>query len=163
MGIAAPLVLLAVAASVVMARPAVDEEEAVRDLWERFEKAFNGYDAGAVAGLYAPDADRVNAAGEWARGRSEIRRQYETELERRKADPTVRPFKPTIRLRFVRPDVAMIDGEWDWTRSGRSVRGQFTVVASKEEGRWSISSGRVRALLSLASARRALRRTPQGA
>jgi uncharacterized protein (TIGR02246 family) len=160
MGIAIPLVLLGVAASVVMARPAVDEEEAVRDLWERFEHAFNAYDAAAVAGLYAPDADRVNAAGEWARGRSEIRKQYEDELERRRVDPAIRPFQPSIRLRFLRPDVAMIDGEWDWMRSGRSVRGQFSVVASKEEGRWWIASGRVRALISLASARRSLRRTP---
>jgi uncharacterized protein (TIGR02246 family) len=160
MGIATPLILLAVAGSVVMARPAVDEEEAVRDLWERFEHAFNRFDAAEIAGLYAPDADRVNAAGEWARGRNEIRRQYEDELQRRRADPAVRPFKPTIRLRFLRSDVALIDGEWDWVRSGRSVRGQFSVVASKEEGRWSIASGRVRALLSLASARRSLRRTP---
>jgi len=158
MGIAIPLVLLGVAASVVMARPAVDEEEAVRDLWERFEHAFNAYDAATVAGLYAADADRVNAAGEWAFGRAEIQRQYEDELERRKADPAIRPFKPTIRLRLVRSDVALIDGEWDWMRSGRSVRGQFSVVASKEGGRWWIASGRVRALLSLASARRSLRR-----
>jgi uncharacterized protein (TIGR02246 family) len=160
MGIAAPLVLLAAVASVVMAWPAMDEEKAVRDLWESFEQAFNEYDAAKVAELYAPDADRVDAGGEWACGRSEIRRQYESELERRKADPSVRPFQPTIRLRFVRPDVAMIDGEWDWMRSGRIVRGQFTVVASKEKGSWWITSGRVRALLSLPSARLSLRRAP---
>jgi len=132
----------------------------VRDLWERFEQAFNAYDAVKVAELYAPNADRVDAGGEWARGRREIRKQYEAELKRRKSDPSIRPFRPTIRLRFIRPDVAMIDGEWDWMRSGRSVRGQFTVVASKEKGRWWITSGRVRALLSLASARRSLRRAP---
>lgn len=162
MDLAAPLVLLLVA-SVVISRAPVNEEKAVRDLWERFERAFNAYDAAKVAELYAPDADRVNAGGEWARGRVEIRRQYETELERRRADPSVRPFKPTVHLRFLRTDVAMIDGEWNWMRSGRSVRGQFTVVALKERGRWWISSGRVRALLSLASARRSLRRAPTGA
>lgn len=140
------LALLAVSAVPVVAQNPRIEERALRELWRQFEEAVNQYDATKVASLYAADADRISGAFELARGRVEIAMQYEADFAQRRADATTLPLKADLRIRLLRSDVALLDGEWDGMRSGKQVRGHFTVIATKDEGRWQIAAGRVRGL-----------------
>jgi len=122
-------------------------EKALRDMWSRFEKAFNNGDAKTVAGIYARDGDRVSAAGVYSSGREETRKQYQGIFDRRKADASSVPFHAEIKIRFLRPDVALLDGTWTGQRAGKEVKGTFTVTATKEKGTWLIAAGRDRGVI----------------
>lgn len=123
------------------------DEQAVRDLWSQFEQAFNAGDAVAATQLYALQSDRIGADGTKVAGRAAIREKYAAMLARRMADPSRQPFHADIDVRFVRPDVALLDGSWSGQRDGRPVRGFFTLVATKERGQWSIAAGRDRGVV----------------
>jgi uncharacterized protein (TIGR02246 family) len=124
-----------------------DDTALLRSMWAQFEAAFNARDAKSIASLYAPDADRINPAGEIATGRAAIQRQYEGIFARLKADPSAAPLQASIKIRFLRRDVAILDGSWRAVRSGQEVRGQFTVIATKEGGEWRMIAGRDQGLI----------------
>ena len=144
MRIASTFVLLGVLVLPVLAQDTRTDQSALRELWSRFEVAFNHSDAAQVASLYAPDGDRINGDFQLARGRAEIAKQYEADFAKRRADATSQPLKTELRIRLLRPDVALLDGQWDDLRSGKKVRRHFTVILTREEGRWQIAAGRVR-------------------
>ena len=120
----------------------VAEEQALQELWQRFELAFAQGDAAQVASYYAIDADRIAASGVQVQGREQIQQGYAALLARRAKDPTSAPFHATMSIRFLRPDVALMDGRWTGVRSGAEVHGLFTLTATKDEGRWYIAAGR---------------------
>jgi len=131
------------------AQDADREKAAIQALWQRFEEAVNSSDANIVASLYSPDGDRINSDMEIAKGRAEITAQYEKEFARRKADPSTVPFHAKIAIRFLDPQVAILDGEWEGFRAGKKVRGQFTGIVTKGANGWQIAAGRVRGLKGL--------------
>lgn len=119
-----------------------EEESAIRELWATFSEYYSARDAAGVASLYADDADRFEQVSKKAVGREEIRRQYERELARRAAEPSRPPFKPGEQtIRFLRPDVAILDGI---AFPNESTQVHFTVILTKSEGRWWIAAGRPR-------------------
>jgi len=117
-------------------------EPELRAECERFEAAVDRGDAHAVASFFLPDADRVNASGDWAHGRAEIERQYVALFARRRADPSTRPFRPEVAIRFVDTDLAIVDGRWHGTRGGKAVAGHYTIVAVRRDGEWKFALGR---------------------
>lgn len=121
-----------------------EEEDRIRAMWTRFEAFYNKDDADGVVSLFEEGATRFTQKGEVGNGRAEIRKQYVAEFASRKADPTIEPFHAELTIRFLRPDVAILDGNAVWNRESI---GQFTVVASKAGGRWLIAAGRPRAAL----------------
>ena len=123
------------------------EEAAIRDMWYRFEKAFNDTDAKAAAAIYAPDGDRVNSSGVYSKGRKEIEKGYQAIFDRRKGDSSSVPFHAKIEVRFLRPDVALLDGTWTGNRGGKKVKGVFTLFVTKEDGVWLIAAGRDRGVI----------------
>jgi uncharacterized protein (TIGR02246 family) len=125
------------------------EKAAIQTLWQRFEEAFNSSDANTVASLYSPDGDRINSDMEIAKGRAEIAAQYEKEFARRKADTSSVPFHAKITIRFLDPQIAILDGEWEGFRAGKRVRGQFTGIVTKGADGWQIAAGRVRGIKEL--------------
>jgi|SRR5690242_5642308 uncharacterized protein (TIGR02246 family) len=141
---ASAFVLLVVFAVPTLAQNTGTEEQALRELWGRFEEAYNQSDAAKLASLYAPNGDRINGAFQLARGRVEVAKQYETDFAQRRADATSRPLKAELRIRLLRSDVALLDGHFDDMRSGTKVRRHFSVIATKEAGHWQIAAGRVR-------------------
>jgi uncharacterized protein (TIGR02246 family) len=144
MQIVSAFLLLAVLAAPTLAQDTGTEEKALRELWSRFEEAYNQSDAARVASLYAPNGDRINGAFQLARGRVEVSKQYAADFARRRADATSQPIKADLRIRFLRSDVALLDGEWDDVRSGKNVRRYFTVILTRDAGHWQIAAGRVR-------------------
>ena len=114
----------------------------VREMWQGFEPAYNAGDAATIASFFSEDADRINSAGARVRGRHAIEKDYAEMLAKRAADPGVQPFKPRVYIRFVQPDVALVDGEWAGQRDGKPVGGRFVLVAAKTAGRWKFEAAR---------------------
>ena len=133
-----------VAASPLEAQTRAEAEDEVRTMWARFEELYNNGDAEGVAALYALDADRITTAGDIARGRAEIQDQYAAGIGAREADPTIRPLRTDLLVRFLQPDLAVLDGTAVWD-SQSSI--QFTVIAQRANGRWLIVAGRPRGTL----------------
>ena len=67
------------------AQDVASEEQALREMWGRFEEFYNQGDAQGVAGLYASDADRTNTRGEVAHGRAEVQEMYAARMAEREA------------------------------------------------------------------------------
>ena len=116
-------------------------------MWDRFEGLFNKHDAKGVSGIYAPDGHRINSGGEVARGRGEVQKQYEAIFAEREADPGTPPIHPTITIRSLRQDVALLDGKWEVDAPSGIIRGHFTATATKEDGRWWVAAGRDRGII----------------
>ena len=119
-----------------------EDEQALRTLWQQFETAFNAGDAAKVASFFTATADRISGTGAPVRGRAEIEQQYANMMARRRTDPASRPLRATITIRFVRADIALVDGYWTGERAGERVAGRFTLIAVQENGRWWIDAGR---------------------
>jgi uncharacterized protein (TIGR02246 family) len=132
-----------------LAQNVASEEAAIRKFWQRFEEAFNSYDAEKVSSLYATDGDRINADMEIARGRTEVAAQYQKELAKRRADTSTVPLPATVAIRLLDSQVAIVDGEWEGFMAGKRVRGQFTAILKKGAEDWQIAAGRIRGLKEL--------------
>lgn len=139
--------LLVLATSCAAPADGLADERALHELWRRFERAFNAGDAKAAASLYAVDADRINSRGERVTGRAAIEKGYAALLARRQADPTSKPFHATMRVRLLSDGVGVLDGEWQGTRDGKLVRGQFTLMATRQAGTWLLAAGRDRGVI----------------
>lgn len=117
-------------------------ERAVSELWQTFENAFNAGDAATAANCYAEDADRIGSSGVRITGRDQIEQHYAALLARRAADPPSAAFRPTIHIRVLHAEAALLDGSWSGMRAGVAVRGHFTMVATKRAGQWRLVAGR---------------------
>ena len=112
-------------------------EQAILELVETVIAGWNSHDMKVFASPFAEDADFVNVAGQWLRGRQEIadRQDERFRSSRLRAD--------RISIRFVRPDVAVVHFRWETAGDrgpdgwGVAVRhGITTFLASEDQGRW---------------------------
>ena len=120
------------------------ETTAIRELEKQQQDAWNRHDAKAYASLFTEDGDCVNVVGWWWKDRSEI----ETKL---KAAFTF-VFKAStltitdVRIRFVKPDVAIADVQWTMTGAKtppgvpEPKQGIQIQVLRKQQGKWLILS-----------------------
>ena len=112
---------------------------------EAFVAAWNRHDTEAMAALFAPDADFVNAIGLWWRGRAEI------EAGQRRTHATLfkasRVVAGEVHVRFLRPEVAL--AHWTWELSGMQTReghdlppraGLITLVLARDGAAWPIAA-----------------------
>ncbi len=71
--------------------------------------------------------------------------QYAAAIASRQADPATIPYTGSeITVRFLRPDIAIIDGT---TVRNSEETSQFTVIATNTDGQWLIAAGRPRGLV----------------
>jgi len=113
------------------------DEVAIRDVFKRMAEFFTQCDPKAIANLFAPDGDRYSG-GKYARGRAEVEKMYEGVCSLTKGGKN----RFDISVRFLRPDVALIDGTWFNDSTGTSAG--LTVITTKEAGQWLIAAGRPR-------------------
>src|SRR5262245_3833135 len=126
----AAIVLALIVLSVAMPGAQQTEDAAIRAQIERLVDRFNARDPQGVAMLYAPDADRRDGSGAWARGRSEVQQMYDRTLQNLPGGVTAY-FDFSIRL--VAPDVALVDGNWVLSQG---TKGPFTIIVTKKSGTW---------------------------
>jgi uncharacterized protein (TIGR02246 family) len=113
-----------------------DDEKKIRKSVDLLVSSLNSRDATAIANLYEIDADRRNGRGEWASGRAKIGKMYQQAAQ---AMPKELSVKFDYTVRFVVPDVALVDGTW---MAGEYMKGPFTVVMVNRSGTWLIAAGR---------------------
>jgi uncharacterized protein (TIGR02246 family) len=112
----------------------------------RFDEAFNRHDAESVSALYADDAEFINVAGMWWRGRAEIRRGTAFVLANIFQNTTIQT--DSVSVRFPTPDtaIAIITSHTvgsfvlpDGTRVS-STNNRLSHFMVKRDGRWLITS-----------------------
>jgi uncharacterized protein (TIGR02246 family) len=122
--------------------PTDNEEDAIRTLWLQFESYFEDGDADGVASLYTIDSDRYTNDGRRGDGRDGVKGLYAEIFAGRVDDPPIKKgYHAELKIRFLRPDVAIVDGISKRTPGRTSY---FTIVVTKESGEWLISAGRPR-------------------
>jgi uncharacterized protein (TIGR02246 family) len=121
-----------------------EEERALRELVARIDAAWNRRDAKAFSDLFEEQADFRFHTGLTLHGKSEIENYYLGHF------PKIREgekHRSTIRqIRFIRPDVSILDSEVELFRLSEN-RGEketrlklmSTTVTSKEKGHWFIA------------------------
>lgn len=120
------------------------DSAAITQAFRAFQDAWNSHDAAAFASLFADDAEFVNVVGMRAHGKDEIeafhRPIFETMFSESRLTVT------NLLVRFLRPDIAAVDIEWEMTGAkdpkGRPVphrRGIASAVLAKDDGTWPIT------------------------
>lgn len=117
------------------------ESAAVRKVIDEFVGAFNTHDAHGWAAPFAEDGDFTNVTGLTKHGRKEVEERFKVLF----AGPLKDAHRTaTVRhIRFVKPDVAAVDAEWELAGSRAADgsenpvrKGIFTWVMVKQDGRW---------------------------
>ena len=130
----------------VMANTANDEQ-AVRKVLASFDEAFNRHDADAVATLFTDDAEFINVAGMWWRGKAEIRRGTAFVLANIFQNTTIQTDSVSVRFPTRHTAIAVIAqhtvgsfGLPDGTRIA-STNNRLTYFLVNAAGRWLITGG----------------------
>lgn len=119
------------------------DENAIRGIETQWEAAWNRHDVPAMVSLVAPDADFVNLAGEWFKGREAFRKSLEV-LHSGKVKESVWQAEKTD-IKFLTPRIAVVHVYFN-SRGERNPdgtpmpprRGIFTRVEVKRGGQWLI-------------------------
>jgi len=108
-----------------------------------FIAAWNKNDSKALAACFTADGDLINPAGRAGRGRENVAKILTEEH--------TGPFKgtriamPKMHLRFLKPDIAVVDYEFEVTGLATretTMRGLLTSVLRKEGDKWLIAAAR---------------------
>lgn len=117
------------------------DAEAIRAASAAYKAALERGDGKALAALWTPDGDIIDAAGNVMKGRESV-----AELAPPAADASTRTkLSFTIKdigLRFVSPDVAVEDGTATVVPPGGTtpLEGRFSAVWVRHEGSWKLSA-----------------------
>jgi uncharacterized protein (TIGR02246 family) len=118
---------------------ASEDELAIRSVLARATAAFNRHSANLTPEGYSDDFDAVNPAGGRVAGKPDLGEAFKTYLKNARKTETVQ------RVRFIRPDVALVDAEYEFT--GTDIRpdpkGFETIVLVKQNDRWVITALRM--------------------
>ena len=118
---------------------ASEEELAIRNVLAAATAAFNRHAAKLTPDGYSDDFDVVNPAGGRVAGRPDLGDAFQTYLKNAHKAETLQ------RIRFIRPDVALVDAEYEFT--GTEIRpdpkGFETILLVRNNGRWVITALRM--------------------
>jgi uncharacterized protein (TIGR02246 family) len=131
-------VLLASAAAVAAEGPA--DERAIRAAAEAYAAAFNKKDMTAFRGLWVETGEYVTETGERIRGRDALAKRIKEYLDTNPRDT----LKITVQaIRFVTPDVAILDGTAEVSGpEGAPDVSPFVAVHVRQDGRWLLANVR---------------------
>jgi uncharacterized protein (TIGR02246 family) len=139
---AASVVALLVAVTAVASsqtREAAGDEGAVRALVAAYVDAREKRDPAAIGALFTADADQVNSAGDWRRGRDGI---VKGTLESSARNSGARRI--TVKsVRFAGPGLAIVDGDYEIgpaTGSGAARQMWTTFVMVRQPEGWKIAA-----------------------
>lgn len=114
--------------------PNKSDEAAVRDVVRRYTQARESNDPKAIGALFTADADQYTSAGEWRRGLDPLVKGM---LETSARNPGIRAIE-IAAVRFITPDVAIVDGGY---KTGTDARQLWTtLVVKREPGGWRIAA-----------------------
>ena len=110
---------------------------AVRDVIDQYMRARNDKDADAIRQLFTPEADQLVSTGEWRKGLSSLVRGTSASSQKELGQSSI-----TVEsIRFIDPDVAIVDGRYQTTSLNGTVRKMWTTIIVKHtEGTWKITA-----------------------
>jgi len=157
-GVAGLLALIFVTfAAPIAAQGTASDEKAIREIEARWEAAWNRHDLAAMAATYAPDADAINLAGEWFKGRDAFEKSLE-ELHSGKTKGSVWQTEETD-IKFLTPEIAIVhvyvNSHGDRNPDGSPMvprRVILTRVEVKRGGQWLIVASQATNIVPRASA-----------
>jgi uncharacterized protein (TIGR02246 family) len=115
------------------------DEAAIRDLAKQYASAWNSGDIPKAAAVYTDDATFVNVRGMETKGRAAIETGMAQDLSGELKGTTFAVTMDTIR--FVRPDLALVQGTTNITGGGTppdGLKGHYLLVATKQGGSWKV-------------------------
>jgi uncharacterized protein (TIGR02246 family) len=138
-----PAALHAQTGGATAARGSAADIKAIAAIEAQWETAWNHHDIAAMVRLFAPDADVVNLAGQWFKGRAAFAKSLEG-LHSAKTKESVW-HTDQIQTSFLTPEIAIVHVYFNSTGErnpdGSPMpprRGIFTRVEAKREGKWLI-------------------------
>jgi uncharacterized protein (TIGR02246 family) len=116
-----------------------DDTEAVKKTLKSYGEAFNKNDAAAVTGFWGAKAVYVDrSSGERSEGREAIRTDFEKLFKEHRG---VRLTAEVSSVRFIKPDVAMVEGTATVFKTNEEpTEASFAAVLVKEGNRWLIDN-----------------------
>jgi uncharacterized protein (TIGR02246 family) len=87
-----------------------EDENAIRQIEQRWDEAWNRHDATALAALLSEDVDFVTVMGGWYKGR--------VDFEQRMVQTHQGPFRTSKRnttdvsIKFLTPEIAVVQARW---------------------------------------------------
>ena len=118
-------------------------EDLIRETLQSYATAWNRADSRAIADLYTTDADYTGFGSLMTRGRGEIEARCATLFSGAYAGTVV--ALDMSSLRFLKPDVAIVDGTLDLTyrnanESAQTGKGLFIAIMTDAEGQWRVTT-----------------------
>jgi uncharacterized protein (TIGR02246 family) len=117
------------------------DSAAIRQLVAQLIEAFNRHDAQGWAAPFLEDGDFTNVTGLTRHGRKEVEERFKGLFAMRLKD--AHRTATVKHIRFVKPDVAAVDADWELVGSKDANgaenpvrKGLFTWVMVKQDGRW---------------------------
>ena len=129
------LTIATAASAAAQSRPAnTADEAAVRDVVRRYSQARELNDPKAIEALFTEGADQYTTSGDWRRGVPQL-------VKGMLATSASNPGRRTINIaavRFITPDVAIVDGEY---LTGNDARPLWTtIIVQRVASGWRISA-----------------------
>jgi uncharacterized protein (TIGR02246 family) len=127
------------------------DQTAIESLISGFVQAANTNELQAFAAIFAEDAEFTNMFGQRAKGRTAIEKFHAPLFSEQRQDlPSIVNAELKVldrRIRFLRPDVAAVDVNWQQTGAIAAADGQpwgsriglSSWVVTREEGVWAIA------------------------
>ena len=138
------LMMAALAVPALRAGQNPDEAE-IRKVETGLQEAWNHHDMKAWASFFTPDADFVNVAGWWWKGRAEIEKKHSEIHAYIFRDSTLTVEE--VQTKFLAPDIAIVHMRWTLIGNrnpdgtpGQPRKGIFTEVLQKQDGKWLIAA-----------------------
>ena len=132
--------------SILPAAQNAGDRDAVMNLVNGFDTAWNKHDMSAFGTLFADDAEFVNVVGMWWRGRDAIQAAH-THTHATFLKDSVLEWN-VASLKFLAPDVALVHVEWRMTGHrepsgaiGMPRKGILVLVTVKSAIGWRIAAG----------------------
>jgi uncharacterized protein (TIGR02246 family) len=119
------------------------DEAAIRDLYARYDAAWNKGDAKAMGALWAEKADHVEPDGHVVRGRAALEQELAARFARDLRG--TRSVQTVEAVRLVKPDVAVVDAAYEVTGvhdpAGKPLpplKGRYVDIWIKRGNTWQI-------------------------
>lgn len=131
-------IVLLIPLSAMAKQNATEDEQVIRKLIADETIAWNRHEANLTPEALAEDSDIVLPTGQYFKGKPHLGKAFDTFLKNAHKTTCV------DRIRFVRPDVALVDGQFEI--SGADIqpypKGLQTWVMVKENQRWKVTANR---------------------
>lgn len=117
------------------------DTKAIQDAGQAYKAALERGDGKALAALWTPDGDIVDAVGNVMKGRDTVSVLEPAAAGEAKTSPPQIAIRET-KIRFVDPDVALEDGVVEVVPPGRTapLHGRFSATWVRHEGSWKLAA-----------------------